>query len=216
MRAATGLRKAATAWRVGLAGVLLSALALHGCTGAGTDGGTGTEGKDAAPVNIVVIKTNKGQIEIELFPDKAPATVENFLAYADARFYDGTIFHRVIENFMIQGGGYDADKQRRPTRDPIKNEADNGMKNDTGTIAMARTNAPDSATSQFFINVKQNTFLDYTSPETPQSWGYTVFGRVIDGIDVVRVIEQTPTRDEGGAFKDFPEEPILIESIRRK
>ena len=214
MRAAIAFRKAATVWGAGLGVVLFSMLALQGCTGAGT-GGEGAEG-DAGPANVVLIKTNKGLIEVELFPDKAPATVENFLAYTDAEFYDGTIFHRVIENFMIQGGGYDASKQRRPTRDPIKNEADNGLKNDTGTIAMARTNAPDSATSQFFINVKQNTFLDYRSPETPQSWGYTVFGRVVEGMDVVRVIEQTPTRDEGGAFKDFPEDAILIESIRRK
>ena len=132
------------------------------------------------------------------------------------RFYAGTLFHRVIKNFMIQGGGYDASRQLRPPREPIRNEAANGLKNDTGMIAMARTNDPHSATSQFFINVKQNTFLDYKSADSPQAWGYAVFGQVIDGMDVVRVIEHSPTGDEGGAFRDMPVEPVIIEGIERR
>ncbi len=191
--------------------------AVAGCSG-GDKGSTEqkAEGTTEKPVaNRVVMKTNKGDIEIELFPDKAPKTVENFLRYVDEGFYEGTIFHRVIKDFMIQGGGYDTDLQRKATHEPIPNEASNGLKNETGTIAMARTSAPHSATSQFFINVKDNQFLDFKS-ETPQGWGYTVFGKVVDGMDVVRQIEQTPTEDKGGAFRDLPKDPIIIESIERK
>ncbi len=162
----------------------------------------------------VVMKTNKGVLEIELYEDKAPKTVENFLRYVDEGFYQGTIFHRVIKDFMIQGGGYDTELQRKPTHDPIQNEANNGLKNDVGGVAMARTSQPHSATSQFFINVKDNKFLDF-SAETPQGWGYAVFGRVVEGMDVVRVIEETTTANKNGAFHDLPEE-ITIESISRK
>ncbi len=161
------------------------------------------------------MKTNKGRIEIELYPDKAPKTVENFLSYVDDGYYDGTIFHRVIADFMIQGGGYDPNRDRKATRDAVANEANNGLKNEVGTIAMARTSDPHSATAQFFINVKDNKFLDFTA-ETPGGWGYAVFGKVVEGMDVVRVIEQVPTSDKGGAFRDLPNEEVVIESIRRK
>jgi peptidyl-prolyl cis-trans isomerase B (cyclophilin B) len=163
----------------------------------------------------VAIKTNKGDIEIELYADKAPKTVENFLKYVDDGFYKGTIFHRVIKDFMVQGGGYDAELQRKPTRDPIPNEANNGLRNETGTVAMARTSQPHSATSQFFINVKDNKFLDFTA-ETPQGWGYAVFGRVVAGMDVVTAIEQSPTTDKDNAFRDLPETAVVIETIARK
>jgi cyclophilin family peptidyl-prolyl cis-trans isomerase len=164
---------------------------------------------------VVTMKTNKGTITLELFPDKAPKSVENFVAYADAGFYDGTIFHRVISDFMIQGGGYTAGLDRKETRPPVPNEANNGLKNELGTIAMARTSDPNSATSQFFVNVKNNAFLDFKS-ETPQGWGYTVFGKVIDGIDVVHAIEHTPTSDRGGAFANLPTDQVVIESVTVK
>ena len=130
---------------------------------------------------VVQFDTTHGQIVIELNAEKAPVTVANFLDYVESGHYDGTIFHRVIDNFMIQGGGMDADMNEKRTGTPIKNEADNGLKNDTGTIAMARTSDPHSATAQFFINVKNNDFLNYSSP-TPQGWGYAVFGKVTEGI----------------------------------
>lgn len=165
--------------------------------------------------NVVIIQTNKGTVEIELDPENAPLTVENFLAYVDDGFYDGTIFHRVIPGFMIQGGGFDGDNKEKNTRAAVKNEADNGLKNELGTIAMARTNAVNSATSQFFINAKDNTFLNFTAP-TPQGYGYTVFGRVTTGLDIVRTIEDTPTSNRGGAFTNAPTDPVVIESIKRK
>jgi peptidyl-prolyl cis-trans isomerase B (cyclophilin B) len=164
---------------------------------------------------VVSMKTNKGTITIELYPDKSPKAVENFLAYANAGFYDGTIFHRVIKDFMIQGGGYTASLERKEARAPIANEANNGLKNEVGTLALARTSDPNSATSQFFINVKDNAFLDFKS-ETPQGWGYTVFGKVIDGLDVVRAIEDTKTSDRGGAFQNLPEDQVVIESVTPK
>jgi peptidyl-prolyl cis-trans isomerase B (cyclophilin B) len=163
----------------------------------------------------VVIRTNKGDIEIELYADKAPKSVENFLKYVDDGFYKDTLFHRVIKDFMVQGGGYDAELQRKPTRDPITNEANNGLRNENGTVAMARTSQPHSATSQFFINVKDNKFLDFTA-ETPQGWGYAVFGRVVAGMDVVTAIEQSPTTDKDGGFRDIPETAVVIETIARK
>jgi len=161
---------------------------------------------------VVEIKTNKGLIVVELYSDKAPKTVENFLAYVDKGFYNGTIFHRVIPDFMIQGGGYTADLQRKETAAPVQNEANNGLKNITGTIAMARTSDPNSATSQFFINAKDNAFLDFKN-ETPQGWGYTVFGKVIEGLEVVHAIEHTPTSDRGGAFANLPQDQVTIESV---
>lgn len=195
--------------------VALAALLAFGCSKPATEtDGAGATAADAARP-VVVVETSAGTFEVELFPDKAPVTVGNFLAYVDDGFYDGTIFHRVIEGFMIQGGGYDAEKQKKPTREPIKNEADNGLKNATGTIAMARTSVPDSATSQFFINVEDNEFLDFQSP-TPTGYGYAVFGEVVSGMDVVSAIENTPTENAGGAFKNIPTETVVIESIRRK
>jgi len=163
----------------------------------------------------VTLHTNKGDIRLELYPQEAPVSVANFLQYANDGFYDGTVFHRVISHFMIQGGGMtmveDEDGMRqvpKPTREPIVNEADNGLKNERGTVAMARTNDVNSATSQFFINVELNGSLDYTGKENSRSWGYAVFGRVVDGMDVVddiRFVETGP--------RDVPDEPVIIESV---
>jgi len=160
----------------------------------------------------VRLDTSLGPITLELADDKAPKTVENFLAYAREGFYNGTIFHRVIDGFMIQGGGFTTDFQQKPTRAPIKNEADNGLKNQRGTIAMARTSDPQSATAQFFINVKDNPALDYTSA-TPQGWGYAVFGQVIGGMETVDKIRQTPTGTGGPGFRDVPKTPVIIQSV---
>ncbi|MCW8924711.1 MAG: peptidylprolyl isomerase [Xanthomonadales bacterium] len=154
------------------------------------------------------IHTNRGDIRIELFANEAPASVENFLQYARDGHYDGTIFHRVISHFMIQGGGFTPDRQQKPTREPIVNEADNGLSNVRGTIAMARTNEIDSATSQFFINVELNAGLDHTGKNSSREWGYAVFGKVVDGMDVVddiRFVETGPG--------DWPVEDVLIESV---
>lgn len=157
----------------------------------------------------VEFTTNHGTIVIELYPESAPVTVENFLTYVNDGFYDGTIFHRVIRGFMIQGGGMTEDMQQKPTGAQIKNEADNGLKNEVGTLAMARTAVPDSATAQFFINVKDNDFLNFQS-KTQSGWGYCVFGKVIDGLDVVRAIEQVTTGNRGG-HQDVPSETVVIE-----
>lgn len=162
----------------------------------------------------VNLQTNKGLIVIELYPDQAPQSVANFLAYVDAGFYDGTIFHRVIPDFMIQGGGFTADLEKKATRDPIPNEADNGLKNERGTLAMARTNDPNSATAQFFINHKDNAFLDH-SGKNPRGWGYAVFGRVTNGMSVVDAIATTPTGAKGMFPKDVPLETIVIEKASR-
>ena len=162
---------------------------------------------------MVLLKTSKGDIKIELYPDKAPDTVENFLQYVDDKHYDGTIFHRVIDNFMIQGGGFDEDMNQKSTRKPVKNEADNGLKNDVGTIAMARTSDPNSATAQFFINVKDNDFLNYSAP-TMRGWGYCVFGKVIDGMDVVNDIKKAKTGSKN-FMQDVPVETIEIISAER-
>ncbi len=159
----------------------------------------------------VRMKTNHGDIVLELYPDKAPETVANFLEYARSGFYDGTIFHRVIPGFMIQGGGFEPGMKQKPTRDPIRNEADNGLRNEAGTIAMARTPDPHSATAQFFINAKDNDFLDFTAP-TPQGYGYCVFGRVIEGMDVVHEIEKVPTTTRNG-HRDVPVEDVVIEKV---
>jgi len=158
----------------------------------------------------VELKTNKGVIVIELYPEKAPGTVENFLGYVNAGFYDGTIFHRVIAGFMIQGGGYSQAYERKQTNDPVKNEADNGLKNQIGTVAMARTNNPHSATSQFFINVANNAFLDFQSP-TARGYGYTVFGKVIQGMNVVDKIAAAPTGNGGPFPSDVPLDTVIIE-----
>lgn len=160
---------------------------------------------------IVVIETNMGTIRVELFEDKAPITVKNFLQYVADKHYDGLIFHRVIPNFMIQGGGYEPGLKERKTRAPIKNEAGNGLSNVRGTIAMARTNVPDSATSQFFINVKDNTFLDRA--QAADKVGYCVFGRVTEGMDVVDKISLVKT-GRRGLFGDVPVEDVVIKSVR--
>ncbi len=159
----------------------------------------------------VQMQTNKGTIVLELDEEKAPITVANFVEYAKSGFYDGTIFHRVIPGFMVQGGGFEPGMSQKPTREPIKNEADNGLTNDLGTIAMARTPDPDSATAQFFINAKDNGFLNFTAPNS-QGWGYCVFGKVTDGLDVVQDIEKVATGNSGG-HQDVPVEDVVIEKV---
>jgi peptidyl-prolyl cis-trans isomerase B (cyclophilin B) len=156
----------------------------------------------------VKLETNFGDIVIELNQDKAPKTVANFLAYVDEGFYDGTIFHRVIENFMIQGGGFDQDFQQKQTKAPIENEADNGLSNKRGAVAMARTNDPHSATAQFFINTVDNDFLDFRG-KAPSGWGYAVFGEVVDGMDVVDKIREVKTTMRG-PHQDVPAEDVII------
>ena len=161
---------------------------------------------------MVIINTTFGDIKLELDAEKAPKTVANFLNYAREGYYDGTIFHRVIDNFMIQGGGFDADMQQQPCGDPVDNEADNGLKNDFGTVAMARTTDPHSATAQFFINVKDNDFLNH-SGKSMQGWGYTVFGKVIDGSEVLDKIRAVSTGSSNG-HQDVPIDPIIIEKVQ--
>nr|WP_026610618.1 peptidylprolyl isomerase [Methylocaldum szegediense] len=162
------------------------------------------------PAPQVKLETNLGDIILKLDSTKAPVTVENFLTYVCEGHYDGTIFHRVIPNFMAQGGGYTEDFKRKPTHKAIKNEADNGLKNKRGTIAMARTSDPHSATSQFFINFVDNAFLDYKS-STPQGWGYAVFGEVTEGMDVVDKMATIPTGPGGPMASDVPTTPIILE-----
>ena len=157
----------------------------------------------------VVIQTSMGSIQVELFADRAPLSVANFLQYARDGHFAGTVFHRVIPGFMIQGGGFDAALNQKPTRDEIKNEADNGLKNDKGTLAMARTSVVDSATSQFFINLSDNDFLNHGG----RDFGYAVFGRVTGGLDVVDAIAATPTGSKGSFAKDCPLTDVLIESV---
>jgi len=157
-----------------------------------------------------MMTTTVGPMTIELDADSAPKTVENFLSYVADGFYDGTIFHRVIDNFMIQGGGFTADMEQKSTQAPIENEANNGLKNQRGTIAMARTQDPHSATAQFFINVQDNDFLNHTG-ENMQGWGYAVFGKVTDGEDVLDKIRGVQTDSQAG-HQDVPVEPIIIES----
>jgi len=156
---------------------------------------------------VIVMETNKGDIKIELYEDKSPITVKNFLQYVDDKHFDGLIFHRVIANFMIQGGGYDADQKERKTREPIKNESGNGVPNNRGYIAMARTEDLNSATSQFYINVKDNPFLDENK--------YCAFGKVIDGMDVVDKIKESPTGAKGKFRQDCPKEDVIIKKVRR-
>jgi peptidyl-prolyl cis-trans isomerase B (cyclophilin B) len=159
----------------------------------------------------VRMQTSQGTIVLDLDSAKAPKTVANFVEYAKAGFYDGTIFHRVIPGFMIQGGGFEPGMKQKDTRAPIQNEADNGLKNDEGSIAMARTSNPHSATAQFFINVKDNGFLNHTAPN-PQGWGYCVFGKVVEGMDVVHDIEKVSTTSRAG-HQDVPAEDVIIETV---
>lgn len=168
--------------------------------------------EQAAPQ--VIIQTNMGNIEVELNPGKAPKTVKNFLRYVDGNFYDGTIFHRVIYGFMIQGGGYTKDMDQKKTFEPIAIESHNGLKNERGTVAMARTGDPNSATSQFFINTRDNYALNYSAP-TMRGYGYTVFGKVVQGMDVVDKIEIVNTATRGD-MDDVPVKPIIIEKISLK
>jgi peptidyl-prolyl cis-trans isomerase B (cyclophilin B) len=158
---------------------------------------------------MVKLQTNFGTITLELDGEKAPATVENFLEYVKSGFFDNTVFHRVIDGFMIQGGGFEPGMNQKPTRATIKNEADNGLKNNTYTVAMARTPDPHSATAQFFINVADNSFLDFRAP-TPQGWGYCVFGKVVEGTDVVDRIKKVKTGSKAG-HQDVPVEDVVIQ-----
>ncbi|MDB5762445.1 MAG: peptidylprolyl isomerase [Herminiimonas sp.] len=155
----------------------------------------------------VILTTNQGKIKLELDAEKAPKTVENFLAYVRSGHYDGTIFHRVIDGFMIQGGGFEPGMKQKPTNDPVENEAKNGLKNEPYTVAMARTSAPHSASAQFFINIKDNSFLDYPGQD---GWGYCVFGKIVEGMDVVDKIKSVKTT-RTGMFADVPVENIVIE-----
>jgi len=165
-------------------------------------------------MTTVEVSTNHGNFTIELDDDRAPKSVANFLAYVDASHYDNTVFHRVIPTFMIQGGGFDPELSKKPTRPPVDNEADNGLKNTRGTVAMARTSDPHSATAQFFVNVTDNAFLDHKAKDGP-GWGYAVFGRVTSGMDVVDQIKGVKTGAAGPFAKDAPVEPVVIHHIRR-
>ncbi len=184
-----------------------SIIALIAGVGLCASAAAAQEGKNP----VVLMSTSLGDIKIELNQEKAPVTVANFLSYVNDKFYDSTIFHRVIAGFMIQGGGFTADMSEKKTKPAIKNEAGNGLKNDVGTIAMARTNVVDSATAQFFINVKDNAFLNHTN-ETQQGFGYAVFGKVVEGLDVVRKIENVTTGRSKG-FTDVPVEAVVIKSV---
>ncbi|MCC9163999.1 MAG: peptidylprolyl isomerase [Alcaligenes faecalis] len=173
------------------------------------DSSTSSEGTSMSTSPRVQLQTNQGTILIELNAEKAPNTVANFVDYVSSGFYDGTVFHRVINNFMIQGGGFEADMKQKSTNAPVKNEADNGLKNDKYTLAMARTSDPHSATAQFFINVADNDFLNFTAP-TANGWGYAVFGRVIEGMDVVDKIKTVRTGNKG-FHQDVPVEDVVLE-----
>jgi len=186
-----------------------SALILQGLSWA-----AGPEEKSKPANPVVLMKTNMGDVKIELWADKAPETVKNFLQYVDEGFYDGTIFHRVIGNFMIQGGGFTPDMKQKATHAPIKNEAKADLKNDRGTIAMARTMVVDSATAQFFINVVDNGSLNHRD-DSPSGFGYAVFGKVIDGMDVVDKIKSVATTNSG-PFQNVPAKPVVIESVKRE
>lgn len=180
---------------------LIVLFAMVGATSAEAQGG-------AKPNPRVALETSKGTIVLELFADKAPKTVDNFLQYVNSGFYNGTIFHRVIAGFMAQGGGFDTQGKQKATREPVQNEADNRVANDRGTIAMARTGDPHSATAQFFINLKSNSFLNHTG-KSAQGWGYTVFGKVVEGMDVVDKIAAVPV-SRGGLSEAVPSEQIVI------
>ncbi len=178
-------------------------LTLPACSRAGNDPKT-----KGGPV--ILMSTSLGDVKIELYDQDAPETVKNFLSYASDKFYDGTIFHRVIAGFMIQGGGFTPEMEQKPTKPPIKNESSNGLKNEPYTLAMARTSVPDSATSQFFINVKNNDFLNKASAQ--DGVGYAVFGKVIEGMDIVNKIEKVQT-GRSGMYSDVPSEPVVIKAM---
>jgi peptidyl-prolyl cis-trans isomerase A (cyclophilin A) len=182
-------------------------MTLAPCLSLAGSGAYAGEGKNP----VILMSTSLGDIKIELNEEKAPITVKNFLGYVNSKFYDGTVFHRVIPGFMIQGGGFDTELRQKPTNAPIKNEAGNGLKNDTGTIAMARTGVVDSATAQFFINAKDNAFLNHRD-ETAAGFGYTVFGKVIEGSEVVRKIEQVATATKP-PHENVPVDPVIIKTV---
>ncbi len=184
--------------------ILILGLAVFCCSAA-------MAGETGAKNPQMLIETSMGNIKLELFAKEAPLSVKNFLDYASSGHYSGTVFHRVIPGFMIQGGGLTAELQPKPTKAPIKNEASNGLKNDRGTVAMARTANPDSATSQFFINVVDNENLNRPKPDGA---GYTVFGKVIDGMDVVDKIAATPTSNKNMVFQNVPVTPVVIKSVK--
>jgi len=184
--------------------IAVAMLAVVSCVGVAW-----ADGKAKNPV--VKMETSMGTVKIELFEKEAPISVKNFLDYAQSGFYNDTIFHRVIPGFMAQGGGFTQDRKQKPTKAPIKNEAVNGLKNDRGTIAMARTSAPDSATAQFFINVVNNDMLNRPNPD---GFGYAVFGKVVEGMDVVDKIVNVKTRNLNMVFQDVPESPIFIKSVK--
>jgi len=188
--------------------ILATVVGLLPVTGYSQDNQSNAKGADMVKVTM---ETSKGVITMELDRENAPVSVENFVTYARAGHYDGTVFHRVIPGFMIQGGGFDTDMKQKATNPPIKIEADNGLKNTRGTVAMARTSDPNSATSQFFINVVDNAFLDHTSP-TQQGWGYAVFGKVTDGMDVVTSIEEVKTGNSHGQ-SDVPLMEVVIQKV---
>jgi len=165
---------------------------------------------DTSTMTMIKFTTNQGDITLELNTEKAPNTVANFVSYIEDGFFNGVIFHRIIPNFMAQGGGFTSDFQQKSTKDPIENEADNGLKNDRGTIAMARTGDPHSATGQFFVNLKDNDFLNHSS-KTQQGWGYAVFGKVTEGMDVVDKMAAIPTGSGGMFPTDVPQEEVIIE-----
>ena len=199
---------------------LFAPLFILGCASTNSAIASQTQPNSASNVNpqettmsnmpLVELETSMGNITIELNEEKAPKTVENFLNYVNSGHYEGTIFHRIIDGFMIQGGGMDAQMNEKKTNAPVENEADNGLKNDQGTIAMARTQDPHSATSQFFINVKDNDFLNH-SGKNMQGWGYTVFGKVTSGMDVIEKMRGVPT-GRFGMHADVPKEPVVINS----
>ena len=191
--------------------LLLAVLGLAVCSAQSDEKPAAPAAAPKADHPVVAVTTSLGAFELELDAKRAPVSVENFLQYVDAGFYDGTIFHRVIPGFMIQGGGFDGSMKQKPMRAPIQNEAANGAKNVTGTIAMARTNDPNSATAQFFVNLVDNEFLNHGS----RDFGYAVFGRVSSGMDVVQKISAAPTGSRGG-HQNVPLEAVTIESIRRK
>lgn len=191
-------------FRIKLLALPLAALLLASSPAAYSNPKSQTKGTH----NMVKLHTNKGDIVLELDAAKAPETVKNFLEYVNSGFYNGTIFHRVINNFMIQGGGFEPGMKQKPTRAPVKNEAANGLSNDNYTIAMARTNDPQSATAQFFINVKDNSFLNFTAPNA-QGYGYCVFGKVVEGKEVVDAIKKVRTGNSG-FYQDVPTEDVVI------
>lgn len=195
--------------------VILAALAfavsLAGGVAAQEKAAESTQEKAGNP--MVLMKTNMGSIKIELFEKEAPLTVKNFLNYVDKKFYEGTTFHRIVPGFVIQGGGFDKDMMKKATLEPIKNEATNGLKNLKGTLSMARTSDINSATSQFFVNLKDNAALDHTDV-TSRGYGYAVFGKVVEGMEIVEKIAKAKTTIKAG-MKDVPEKPIIIESVTR-